>query len=81
MSACTGGEWECLNGECIDLDERCDFTEDCSDGSDEGSRCWGKFIICESNHCFTVFKDDMIKVFFAVGFRWRSHGLIHADIC
>ena len=30
------GDYQCTNGQCIPLRWKCDFMEDCEDGSDEG---------------------------------------------
>lgn len=32
---CDSGEFQCTNGQCINLDWRCDGTKDCTDDSDE----------------------------------------------
>lgn len=36
---CGENEWQCDNGKCINEEFLCDQTNDCTDGSDEGSIC------------------------------------------
>lgn len=38
-SSCQQNEWQCDNGECINVDFLCDKTNDCADNSDEGKHC------------------------------------------
>ena len=35
FAPCSAGQFQCRNGDCINATKRCDFTTDCSDGSDE----------------------------------------------
>ena len=35
ISACLDGKFTCSNGDCVNMDQRCDQVQDCSDDSDE----------------------------------------------
>jgi len=35
MTMCLKSEWTCFNGQCIDINKRCNRISDCIDSSDE----------------------------------------------
>ena len=41
-SSCSSNQFQCVEGHCIDLKNRCNEVQECLDGSDE-------FLCCESN--------------------------------
>lgn len=45
LEECGTRHFKCENGECIDKENKCDFRDDCVDGSDEFDEVCGKKIV------------------------------------
>ena len=57
LSTCSAGEFTCNNGQCIDLERRCDQTVNCKDESDE-DHCKMIFMKDNYNKKISAFKYD-----------------------
>jgi hypothetical protein len=50
---CPNGDWRCKDGTCIPGSQRCDYTADCADVSDEMGcdECRAGCYRCDNGHC------------------------------